>query len=444
MMSLSLSLQCVLFLFATSAIFSLSSIRGDDFHDARPYNNADEFPMDSMTDEDARRWIETWMQSNYRDTRINSSQSPAPHMPIDPLYETFPFAKNAESKAIEPNVTHRRVVLHEDSQAIHGHLIILHNPGADVFSIIPPANISGFAQSQTMGVARVSQTSVEHECMYATNAGFFSTKTLRWLGYLVSDGKHLLKGTRRNAAFGLLSSGQFFTGYVPQGAVNGDSSRPSNGLSFRQLVSGVLWLVRKGRNYVEESLRLEDMTIQESGGSFATMVSARTALGHNSDGELMILQIDGKSWKTGVSLKTMADVLIQFGAYNAINLDGGGSSTVVAQHQVVNQPSDGCLDSPFFRCERQVTSATCIHRKDYKPICTAAQEEKHTSSTHQSHAPAQPVILPKEGRPATVLENLWLAVAAALFVSFLFILRMQAFCPTYIQNLWGSVARTQV
>ena len=43
-----------------------------------------------------------------------------------------------------------------------------------------------------------------------------------------------------------------------------------------------------------------------------------------------------------MSLHSFADILIQLGAVNAINLDGGGSETAVVNGTLVNHPSDMC------------------------------------------------------------------------------------------------------
>ncbi|RKD32314.1 phosphodiester glycosidase family protein [Thermohalobacter berrensis] len=75
----------------------------------------------------------------------------------------------------------------------------------------------------------------------------------------------------------------------------------------------------------------------------------RTALGITKDrDELIMVTIDGRdtSFK-GVELDTLAEIMIDLGAYEAINLDGGGSTTMVVSPngvdspQVVNHPSDG-------------------------------------------------------------------------------------------------------
>ncbi|MGV3620343.1 MAG: phosphodiester glycosidase family protein [Archangium sp.] len=70
----------------------------------------------------------------------------------------------------------------------------------------------------------------------------------------------------------------------------------------------------------------------------------RTALGLSPDKKKLILAVvDGRSSKsTGVSCRALSKLMLELGAWNAMNLDGGGSSTLwVKGRGVVNTPSDG-------------------------------------------------------------------------------------------------------
>lgn len=42
-----------------------------------------------------------------------------------------------------------------------------------------------------------------------------------------------------------------------------------------------------------------------------------------------VSQIDGQSWVSGIDLYTLSTQLIELGVVNAINIDGGGSTTMV-------------------------------------------------------------------------------------------------------------------
>ena len=66
----------------------------------------------------------------------------------------------------------------------------------------------------------------------------------------------------------------------------------------------------------------------------------RTALGYNAD-KLFLVVADGRQpkYSTGLTLYELASILIDLGATEAINLDGGSSSTFVANGTVINKPS---------------------------------------------------------------------------------------------------------
>lgn len=77
--------------------------------------------------------------------------------------------------------------------------------------------------------------------------------------------------------------------------------------------------------------------------------ASRTALGLTADGKLILYTIDGRAngYSIGASLSQTAERLIELGCVNAMSLDGGGSTTLVATRpadtgiSLVNRPSDG-------------------------------------------------------------------------------------------------------
>jgi hypothetical protein len=71
----------------------------------------------------------------------------------------------------------------------------------------------------------------------------------------------------------------------------------------------------------------------------------RTALGVATDGTVMLLTVDGRtSAGDGITTPSLADLMLDLGAEDAINLDGGGSTTMWVENcwlnGVVNFPSD--------------------------------------------------------------------------------------------------------
>ncbi|WP_436499131.1 phosphodiester glycosidase family protein [Actinokineospora sp. HUAS TT18] len=74
----------------------------------------------------------------------------------------------------------------------------------------------------------------------------------------------------------------------------------------------------------------------------------RTAAGVLPDGRLVLMQCDGRApgWSAGLSIAETAQVMAGLGVRSAVNLDGGGSSTAVANGQIVNRPSDTAGERP--------------------------------------------------------------------------------------------------
>ncbi|MDQ7843887.1 MAG: phosphodiester glycosidase family protein [Armatimonadota bacterium] len=86
----------------------------------------------------------------------------------------------------------------------------------------------------------------------------------------------------------------------------------------------------------------------------------RTAVGITAQGKLIFVTVDGRSRRnTGMTLDELARLMVSLGAREAMNLDGGGSATMVVGGRTVNEPSDGA--------ERPVGSALLILRAGSAP-----------------------------------------------------------------------------
>ena len=69
----------------------------------------------------------------------------------------------------------------------------------------------------------------------------------------------------------------------------------------------------------------------------------RAAVGVTSYGDYILAVVDGRqAHSKGCTLQEWANILLnKFGAFNAINLDGGGSAELIVKDKLVNKPSDG-------------------------------------------------------------------------------------------------------
>lgn len=92
-------------------------------------------------------------------------------------------------------------------------------------------------------------------------------------------------------------------------------------------------------------------------GSAIPGVHPRTAAGLDAEGALLLLVVDGRQRDSrGVDLVELADILVDLGAVEALNLDGGGSSTLVVAGQLVNRPAG-------LEVEREVMSALTVQSR---------------------------------------------------------------------------------
>ena len=114
-------------------------------------------------------------------------------------------------------------------------------------------------------------------------------------------------------------------------------SNPTGGFPFaaEDVVGGVPQLIRKGRI---------DITWQEekASKSFVETRHPRTAVAKMKDGKFLMMTVDGRQpgVSVGMTLQELAEYLLSLGAVDAMNLDGGGSTTMFLDGKVVNNPSD--------------------------------------------------------------------------------------------------------
>ena len=75
---------------------------------------------------------------------------------------------------------------------------------------------------------------------------------------------------------------------------------------------------------------------------FAAARHPRTAAGVRADGRILLVTVDGRQpeMSVGMTIAELAALLIELGAVEAVNMDGGGSTAMVVRGRVVNSPSD--------------------------------------------------------------------------------------------------------
>lgn len=95
----------------------------------------------------------------------------------------------------------------------------------------------------------------------------------------------------------------------------------------------------------------------------------RTAIGQKSDGTVLLVVIDGRQLHSpGATMKEMQEIMIENGAVNAANLDGGSSSVMYFNDKIINSPSspygDRYLPSAFLINGQGLTDRDIINKID--------------------------------------------------------------------------------
>ncbi len=111
---------------------------------------------------------------------------------------------------------------------------------------------------------------------------------------------------------------------------------------IKTLVGGLPRIVVDGKTIVVPD------SMEGVSTKFITTRHPRTGVGFSQDGtRVMFVTVDGRqAASVGMSLAEFAELMIELGCYRALNLDGGGSTTMVIEGNVVNVPSDAAGERP--------------------------------------------------------------------------------------------------
>ncbi|KXU16282.1 Exopolysaccharide biosynthesis protein [Streptococcus oralis] len=175
--------------------------------------------------------------------------------------------------------------------------------------------------------AKTSVTAAENNAILAVNGDYYGANSS---GYVIRNGVVYRDSVREDASNGDLAiykDGSFKIIYEDQ-------------VSADQLVQdGVVNLLAFGPSLVENG-EITVNTNTEVGQAMSS--NPRTAIGIIDENHYIIVVSDGRTSESkGLSLYQMAEVMKSYGVKTAYNLDGGGSSTLYFNGQVINKPTTG-------------------------------------------------------------------------------------------------------
>lgn len=198
-------------------------------------------------------------------------------------------------------------------------------------AIYDPKRVHAVAISNLNKGKILTDISKENEAIVAINGGGYSWTTYLPKGFIVSDGvfRYAASSTKKYPTGGFNEEGVLLVGnYNKQQLID---KKITQALSFGPV------LISNGT----------PIKIVGTGGSG---MNPRTVLAQRKDGIVLFLVVNGYgqnlSWKGrgGVYLNDLLVILKRYGAYNAINMDGGSSTTMVIDGKLVNSPCEPVKD----------------------------------------------------------------------------------------------------
>ena len=188
---------------------------------------------------------------------------------------------------------------------------------------------TAFAQNAygTNVTAKTSVTAADNNAILAVNGDYYGANST---GYVIRNGvvyRDTVREDSSNGDLAIYKDGSFKVIYEDQ-------------ISAEQLVNdGVVNLLAFGPALVENGEIAVDPNT-EVGQAMAS--NPRTAIGIIDENHYIIVVSDGRTSESeGLSLYQLAEVMKSYGAKTAYNLDGGGSSTLYFNGQVINKPTTG-------------------------------------------------------------------------------------------------------
>lgn len=204
-------------------------------------------------------------------------------------------------------------VVELEGDGYKGHMLVVYDP-----SKIKLARITNPKYGHT-----IEEFALKYNAVAGINAGGFSYSAYSGysqVGTLINDGKLI-------SNYGSTGWGGGIVGFTYDNVLVLTKASPSEAIKMgvRDAVSFGPFLIVNG---VPSEFR----------GNGGYGIAPRTAIGQRKDGIVLMVVIDGRrpGHSIGVDMVELTNIFVRYGAYNASNLDGGGSSTLVVNGETLS------------------------------------------------------------------------------------------------------------
>lgn len=217
---------------------------------------------------------------------------------------------------------------------------------------VAPNSAAKLAFAYNKDLDYTSQMAKKQGAIAAINGSFFDMQYFNPICYLRIDGENVGENTNKNTPYRKYY--QYGTLVLDDNGMpkilKTDSLRVwENSLPYQNIMTAGPLLIQSGK---EQPMR-DDRT-------FVTHRHNRTAIGIKPDGTVLMITVDGRHAKAqGMTLVQLIKTLKWLGCVDALNMDGGGSTTCYIKGRgVVNYPSDN--NAFDHKGERKVSNAILL------------------------------------------------------------------------------------
>ena len=292
-----------------------------------PFDSFKEFWITSAMTTMSHQYLAT---SLYSDEYIQKVLKNNSIIEVDEISDPNQIKFRKYTTTIYRNEYEKQILQHEDDEIYK--LINISGKGYQGFlvAIYDPSRVS-IATTQYLGVRGESILTVSERegAIVAMNAGGFYDPDWNSNGAL-PHGTVISKGEVVSDFRDAGMSGGFIGFTKDNKFILGNMSKDEAvALGYRDAVEFGPYLIVNGkRSFIK--------------GNGGWGVAPRSAIGQRQDGIVLFLVINGRlASSIGADMNDLCDVMENYGAYNASNLDGGSSSELVINNKIVNTPVAG-------------------------------------------------------------------------------------------------------
>ena len=217
--------------------------------------------------------------------------------------------QSREDSTLCEGVTLSKMTFVDKKDVTHAAFAVIASPDAVSLELVfPGASEKVNGLTPVIDQMKSAESSLGYEIVAGINADLFTNKLPN--GTTILNGKLLRQDTVGYQGFAQMKDGSF--------------RFSNNATEFAGIRSSVRFACG-GRYLVMTNGKAYD---NGTADPFCTVHHPRTAFGVKADGTMIFLVVDGRQsgYSDGATLLDMSAIFARLGAYNAINLDGGGST----------------------------------------------------------------------------------------------------------------------